>query len=101
MAGEWARRGVPQTGYGLGGYSRTISWDEFNHFKKTGELPDVGGALPVQGEEIFSFYGLAPPKKTMAHHEAIWPGTHPGRNRLGWPSKPDFRKRRLRLVASK
>src|SRR5262249_20252670 len=99
MAGEWQQRGFSQDK--RGGYVRTLSQEEMQHFKAGGELLAVV-SLPVR-EEMFAFdRGFAPPRRIFAHHERIWPGTHPGRTKYGWPSRPRFPTRqRPRLIVSK
>jgi hypothetical protein len=98
MATEW-RRSV-EFGNKTNCLVRSLSWDEYNHFKQTGELPEPG-AMPVK-DDIFSFYrGFTPPRRMFRHHERAWPNTHRGRTRLGWPSKPPEPRRRPRLIASK
>jgi hypothetical protein len=41
----------------MGGFVRSITWDEFETFKRGGELPDPG-LMPRAKEEMFSFYGF-------------------------------------------
>jgi hypothetical protein len=94
MASDWQLR--------VGGHSRSLTWEELNEFKQTGELPDVGGALPVLDPRPLSSYrGPLPLQRNTARYERIWSGTHGGRHRLGWPSRPDFSRPRprLRLIA--
>jgi hypothetical protein len=43
MADKWRASGA------RGSYRRTISWDEFEHFKQTGELPAVGSPSAIDG----------------------------------------------------
>jgi hypothetical protein len=98
MASEW--RLSLEFHNKLNCYSRTISRDELETFKATGELPV--GRLPSAESQPFGFYrGFAPPRRIFPHHERHWPGTSPGRNRLGLPSKRTFPTRpRLRLIVS-
>src|SRR5262245_32617068 len=99
MSGEW--RLSLEKGNATNCYVRSISWDEFNTFKTTGELPEVG-SLPSREPKPFGFYrGFIPRRRIFAHHERHWPGTSPGLNRFGFPTKRTFPRRRLRLVVSK
>src|SRR5262245_27827111 len=94
MAGQWQRRGFSQDKHG--GYVRTLSWDEYN-----GDLPKVD-YLPTAQEDLVIFRPFVPPRRIYAHHERIWPGTHAGRTRYGWPSRPSFPPRQrpqLKLIA--
>jgi hypothetical protein len=99
MATEW--RLSLEFGGKTNCYVRTLSWDEYTHFKQTGELPKPG-PVPSAESQPFGFYrDFAPPRRPLPHHERHWPGTSPGLNRFGFPTKRQFpTRRRLRLIVN-